>query len=505
MISIAEALTWWSRTRPDQVAIDFEGDEITYRELDSWADGVAQCLAVEGIQPGDRVAIAARSSQEWCACALGAHRAGAVVVPFNTRMTARELAVLAEECEPRFVFADNDLRERMEIVQARLGFFELRGLDKIASLRGGEHADFPSVDVAADAASVIVFTSGTTGRPKGVVFTHMTLAAAMFEWSLVHEYPRNGLRPLMVLPMFTAAGVIWCFERTILVGGTLVLESHFDPARAVRLLQEKKITNLAGPSIVFDRIADAPGFVEADLSSLKNAHVGGSRVEGETIEKWRRRGVTVCQMYGQTEIGGFAMANTPELGADHPEFCGWGGVFTRARIVDGSGKQVPPGTPGEILLRGPGMTPRYWNNPAATDSTIIDGWIHSGDVGFVDDAGNLTFVDRMTAMIITGGLNVSPAEVEDVIEQIPGVVEVAVIPVPDPTFEETPAALVYGSGTLRPEDVVAYCIERLADYKVPRYVVLMDSPLPRTATGKLEKTKLRSTYQDIAHRYPKVR
>ncbi|MGV0834380.1 class I adenylate-forming enzyme family protein [Mycolicibacterium thermoresistibile] len=513
-ITVSNALGWWARTIPDQVAVDFEDDELTYRELDTWADAAAQRLLAHGVAVGDRVAVSADNCLEWVAVAMGAHRVGAIVVPLNQRMKPAELVELVKQAEPTVIYCDADRREALQTVHAQIGGFTLANLAEISELRGVAAEPVPEVLVAADDPTVIVFTSGTTGRPKGVVFTHNTLAAAMFEWSMIHDYPRNGLRPLLVLPMFTAIGIIWNLERVILVGGTLVMESQFDPPRALQLLETKKITNLGAPSIVFERIAAVDGFADAELAQLRNVHVGGSRVEGETLDKWKRRGIIVCQMYGQTEIGGFAMANPPELAEQQPDLCGWGGVFTRARVVDAEGRDCAPGQEGEILLRGPGMTPGYWRNDAATAATIIDGWIHTGDVGRLDADGNLTFVDRKKDLIITGGINVSPKEIEQTIEQIAGVAEVAVIAAADPKFQETPAALVRATpdsgptserGKLDPQGIVEFCAERLADYKVPRYVVLVDEPLPRTTTGKIAKVELRKAYHDIVEKYPRLR
>lgn len=504
-ISVASALEHWAKAVPDQVAVDFEDDEVTYRELDQWVTGVAHLLRERGVRPGDRVAIAGGSSLEWVALGLGIHRAGAILAPFNIRMTASELTVLAEECGPVIVACDDRLRERIEAVHTACGGFAVLEFAEIAVLRGGDHPPFPAVEVVVDDPSVLVFTSGTTGRPKAVVYTHASLAAMMFELSLIHDIRPNGHRPFLALPLYTAIGVIYSFERTMLHGGTLVMESKFDPARALRIIAEKRITYIGAPSIVFDEIAAVEGFAQADLSSLRNTDVGGSRVDSITIERWKEHGVHICQMYGQTEIGGYATVNSKQMSVEHPEYCGAGGVFTRFRIVDPDDSDLPAGEVGQILLRGPGMSPGYWGRPEETAETFRGSWIHTGDLGRIEPDGNLVFVDRMKDMIITGGLNVAPAEIEGVIERIPGVLEAAVISVPDPKFQETPAAIVRAGREVGPEAVIAYCNLHLADYKVPRYVAMVDVELPRTATGKLEKTVLRANYADMPQTYPKLR
>ncbi|WP_257890812.1 AMP-binding protein [Rhodococcus sp. USK10] len=373
------------------------------------------------------------------------------------------------------------------------------------TLRGGDHAKYRTPIVDLDTPAAIVFTSGTTGKPRGVIFTHATIAGEMHEWLLMEPIQQNGLRPVLVLLLFTTAGIIWGISRVVLHGGTLFLQPKFEPSEALRILSEEKANTLTGPPILFEQIAKAPGFVDADLSHMVTAHVGGARVPVGLLHKWQARGVALRQIYGQTEIGGSATAMPRDEASEHPDKCGWGGIFTKIRVVDAEGNDLPPHETGQILLRGPGMMPGYWCNEEATRATLVDGWIQTGDLGTLDENGYLTFVDRLEDMIISGGLNISPAEIEAVINQIPGVEEVAVISVGDAKFGETPAALVRISSEMKESEVVGYCNERLADYKVPRYVVFMDEPLPRMPSGKIAKRQLRDTFADVPADYDKVR
>ncbi|GAA2454587.1 long-chain fatty acid--CoA ligase [Actinomadura vinacea] len=503
--SVNDALVWWARVAPDAVAIDFDGDAIGHRALSGWADGVAADLRAKGVGPGDRVSVLGANSLEWCAVALGAWRLGAIVAPFNQRMLARELAALVEDCEPAVVYCDAALRERLEEVHRARPTFGIGALEDVAKLCGAGHDAVAAPVGEPSDPTAIVFTSGTTGRPKGVVFTHATIAGEMHEWSLIEPIEPNGLRVLMVLPLFTAAGVIWGLARTLLHGGTLLLQPSLDPARAVQVIADKKATTLTGPPIVFERIAAAPGFAEADLSSVTTAHCGGARVPVDLLRVWQEKGVSLRQIYGQTEIGGSATVMPRDEAAAHPEKCGWGGIFTRIRVVDSGGADCPPGVPGEILLRGPGMMPGYWRNEEATNAALVDGWLRTGDMGVLDEHGYLTFVDRIKDMIISGGLNIAPLEIESILQELPQVGEVAVIAVADPEFGETPAALIRAAGTLTEAEVVAHCDARLADYKVPRYVVFAESDLPRMASGKIAKRELRETYADVPKTHPKVR
>ncbi|MFF9221910.1 class I adenylate-forming enzyme family protein [Streptomyces viridosporus] len=504
--TLVSTLTWWARNIPDQPAIDLDGDVVTYRQLETWADGVAADLSGAGVGHGDRVSLVGQNSLEWCVAALGAMKLGAIVAPFNHRMVARELTGLLEDCEPTVVYCDDALRDRLDEARHGLPSVEVKSLQgDVRPLREGQHAPVTTPVMEVSEPAAIVYTSGTTGRPKGVIFTHASIAGEMHEWSLMEPVQPNGLRPLLVLPLFTAAGIIWGLARVVIHGGTLLLQTRFDPPKALRILADQKVTTFTGPPILFEQIAAEPGFDRADLSSLTTAHVGGARVPVDLLTSWQRKGVSLRQIYGQTEIGGSATVMPRHEAMEQPEKCGWGGAFTKIRVVDTEGNDCPAGKPGQILLRGPGMMPGYWRNEEATRAAIVDGWLHTGDMGILDEHGYLTFVDRMKDMIISGGLNISPTEIENVLQEMPGVEEVAVIAVEDAKFGETPAALLRTSTPVEPADVVAYCNERLADYKVPRYVVFLDSALPRMASGKIAKRELKATYATLPQTHTKVR
>lgn len=505
--TVVDALTWWARTQPDQVAIDFDGEEVTYRELSTWADGVAADLRAADVVAGDRVGIVGVNSLEWCVAALGALKLGAIVTPFNHRMVARELGVLIGNCEPKVVYCDATTREAIDDVHAAgdSGFTVRYVEDSVRPLRRGDHPAAPRLAPDLDTPTAIVYTSGSTSTPKGVIFTHNTIAGVMHEWHLIEGVRPGEPRQLMVLPLFGAPGFVWGLCRAVLHGGTLFLQPRLDAARALEIITAKKVTALLGPPIIFEQIAAQPMFADAELSSLTTAHVGGARVPVELLKTWQAKGVALRQIYGQTEIGGSATAMPREEALQHPEKCGWGGVFTKIRVVDADGADVPAGVPGEILLRGPGMTPGYWRNEEATRAALKDGWLHTGDIGVLDERGYLTFIDRHKDMIISGGINIAPLEIEMVLQDIPGVQEVAVFSVADNKFGETPAALIYAGSDLSAQDVVDWCNQRLADYKVPRYVVFTAEPLPRLASGKIAKRELRDSYADIPEKHPKVR
>jgi fatty-acyl-CoA synthase len=309
---------------------------------------------------------------------------------------------------------------------------------------------------------------------------------------------------LGIAPMSASSGFVQLMHYTTL-GCSLHLDSAFDPPKVLRLITEEKINSFGGVPLLFERVAALPEFAKADLSSLRLATVGGARVSRALLDAWMAKGVVLRQIYGQTEAGGNSTIMPRHLAATQPEKCGWGGVFTEHRIKASDGRICGPNELGEILIRGPGVMLGYWNNPKATDEAIRDGWLHTGDLGMLDEQGLLTFVDRIKDIIISGGLNISAAEVERAVAEFPGVEEVVVIAAPDPKFAETPMAVVYGPGAIDVPELVRHCNGRLADYKVPRYVVVEDEPLPRLPTGKLSKPAVRAKYKEAFASLPRVR
>lgn len=504
--TVSGALGFWARTKPGCPAIDFDGDVVDYRELSRWVDAVGHDLLDRGVRAGDRVGYLGANSLEWCVAALAAWKIGAIAAPFNNRMVAAELAGVVTECEPEVVYCDTALRARLDQTHEMIPTFHIATFEQDVRPLRAQHTD-PLAETMADvsAPTAIVFTSGSTGRPKGVVYTHAGIAGVMHDWALMEPTSAQHLRPLMVLPLFTAGGIIWGIARTVIHGGTLLLQPRFDPEAALRVLVEDKPNTLTGPPIIFEQIAKVEAFATADLSHLTTAHVGGARVPADVFAAWSPRGVVLRQLYGQTEIGGSATVTPVDEAHRSTEMCGSGTTFTRIRVVDTELVDCPPGEPGEILLRGPGLMAGYWRNEKATRETIIDGWLRTGDLGKLDENGNLTFVDRLKDMIISGGLNISPAEVEAVIGSLAGVEEVAVISVADTKFGETPAAIVRAAPNVTERVVVEHCNLLLADFKVPRYVVMCHDPLPRMASGKIAKVILRERYSTIPERYARVR
>jgi fatty-acyl-CoA synthase len=502
--SVGSALHWWARTKGDETALVFGDDTIDYRTLRDWSSAIARTLHDHGVAEGDRVGLLGGNTPEWAAVALGVMKAGAVLVPLNPRLVAAELHKLVQDSGATWVVAEAGFTGLLDDVRGLGSTFGTVDIAGLSALRGGGYDDF-RIDRDPHEPVALLFTSGSTGLSKGVICTNRTLLDIVFEASLVEEGLHPGARSLLLLPLCFTPGLVWGLVMTSVLGGKLVVEAQFDPSRAVRMLDKHRIETIFGVPLIYEVMAKAPEFADADLSHLRTAVVGGAAVSVPLLEAWSGKGVRLRQIYGMTEAGGIATATWPAESETHPDSCGSGSAFTELKVVRSDGSECDPGERGEILLKGPGVSPGYWQDPETTARAFQDGWLYSGDLGVRDAEGRLTFVDRMKDLIISGGINISPVEIEAVISRVPGVREVAVISAKDDRFGETPAAIVTADEGVSAAAIVAACSAEMADYKVPRYVVVRTAELPRLPSGKLSKRAVRDEYADVAERFEKVR
>jgi fatty-acyl-CoA synthase len=493
-VNLIDAIGWWSRERGQDPAIVFGDDVLTHSAAAAWSDAVARDLRERGVQPGDRVAIAGRNSLEWCVVALGILKAGAAIVPMSYRFVADELAARVRDSEPRVIYAD-----RLEIaklpapheVPASVSVSSLEGVSRLrdAATRPGAFSR------DADSPLVFVYTSGTTGEPKGVVHTAATCFAGVVERALSEPISPDEYRVLQVLPMFTFGGIVWGLFMTLARGGTMFLEPDYEPRRALQLLVRHRIAALSVVPYVFQTIAELPEFQDADLSHLKFATVGGAPVSPGLFETWHRQGVVVRQLYGMTETGGCVSIMSSEAAPGRPRSFGRGTMFNKVRIIDASGNDCAPGEPGQLIATGPTVMPGYWRNPEKTAEVIVDGWVRTGDIAVQDDEGFVTYVDRLKDMIIAGGFNIPSTELESAALELDGVLEAAAIPVPDAKWGEVPALIIATDGSIDASTVREHCRKVLSDYKVPKFVVERGDEFPRNAIGKVLKRELRDEYK----------
>jgi fatty-acyl-CoA synthase len=505
--TVGSALHWWARTKGEAPAILLGTDRLSYRELHDWSGRVARRLVDDGVKPGDRVGLLAPNALQWPVAALAIMKAGAVLVPFNARLKPAEVRKIADDAGLSMLIAAPSHTAIAHEARQDGRDFAVLSFDGVDAERSGAPDDF-RIDRAGDEPIAVIFTSGSTGLSKGVILTSNTLSAIVLENTLTEEGFRPGTVTLLVLPLAFTPGLVYGLLITTVLGGTLVVEPELNPSRAVKLIEQHSVRAIFGVPLIFESLSRTEEFDDADLSSLQTAIVGGAAVPTDLLRRWAEKGVLLRQIYGMTEAGGVATATQKAEALDHPDSCGIGSIFTEVAVMADDGSLTAPGEQGEIVVRGPGVTPGYWDDPETTAAAIRDGWLHSGDLGTRDEHGRITFVDRMKDLIISGGINISPVELEAVIAGLDGVAEVAVIAASDRRFGETPAAII----TVTPEAagldeaaVIAHCERLLSDYKIPRYVVLRSEPLPRLPSGKIAKQAVREEYRDIAQRFTRAR
>jgi HIP---CoA ligase len=492
---------------------------ISYVHLADRIDEVARAMLAAGIERGDRVAVWAPNGWRWVLAALGAVRAGAVLVPLNTRYKGAEAAYILAKSRARLLVTvegflgvdyvgmieDQALPDLSTVVvytdeagSPRPHAATATGWD--AFVAGGARVAADTVaaradTIAPDDVSDIFFTSGTTGNPKGAMLTHRQAIALYTTWSDLAGL-RAGDRYLLVNPFFHTfgykAGVLACLLR----GATIVPQAVFDVDTTLRLIEAERITVMPGPPTLYTSILNHPDRDRYDLRSLRVAVTGATTVPVTLIERLHAELSleTVLTAYGLTETAGTATMCRPD---DTPETvatrCGSAVPGVEIAVVDAGGRPLPAGEPGEVLIRGYNVMRGYLDDPAATAAAVdADGWLHTGDVGVLDERGYLRITDRLKDMFIAGGFNVYPAEVEQVLVRHDAVAEVAVVGMPDERLGEVGRAVV----VLRPgrtadaAELIAHCRDRLANYKVPRTVEFVPA-LPRNASGKVVKSALR--------------
>jgi acyl-CoA synthetase (AMP-forming)/AMP-acid ligase II len=493
--------SWPARRRrktPERVAIVHEGREITYRELDTRVLRLASALRGLGVARGDRIAYLGPNHPAFLETLFAAGALGAVFVPLNVRLAAGELAYMLGDSGASVLVHGPEASVAAELCDAvrhLVSLTETHGALGYEQLIDSGAEDPIDEAVGLDDTCLVMYTSGTTGRPKGASLTHGNIT-----WNsvnvLVDVDLGNDEVTLVVAPLFHTAGLNMTCLPTLLKGGTVVLVSAFDPARVLELIARYRVTYMFGVPAMYDAIAATPGWPDADLSSLRQVNCGGAPVPEGTIRTYQERGLVFSQGYGMTEASPGALYLGADMSAVKIGSAGVPHFFTDVRVVDSDLTEVRPGEKGEVVVSGANVMRGYWGQPDETAQALLPGgWFRSGDVATVDEDGYVSIVDRIKDMIISGGENVYPAEVEAALYDHPGVADCAVIAVPDVRWGEVGRALVVGAtdAPADEEDILGFLEGRLARYKVPRSVVFVDE-IPRTASGKVLKRPLRDRY-----------
>jgi fatty-acyl-CoA synthase len=473
MVHLADIGRYWAANRPDEVGLRFEGRDFTWSEIDRRTDELAAGLAVLGVGPEDRVGLLMSNRPEWCEVAMATLKLDAIVVPLNVRFTASEVGYVAADAECRLMVSEAAFGDSLTAI-GDLRVVMADDLDEHRLAGEGPRIGEPPSAGGGDRAAFICYTSGTTGDPKGAdrVFLPFPLA-------------------------FTGGLAVWLF--TYWAGGCVVLERGFDATRALELIESERITGIFAVPVIYQSMISHPRWGETDLSSWRVASSGGAAVPESIIRAVQARGVPMAQGYSLTEASAAGTVLAPRDALRKLGSAGLAVMHGRIMVADDEDRPVPAGEVGEILVGGPQIMVGYWNRPAESAAALRNGWLHTGDIGRLDDEGYLYVVDRVKDMLISGGLNVYPAEIERLLTPLPGMVEVAVIGVPDERWGETPAVIAVGDPDLvTPSAVLAACTGTLADFKLPRYLVVRDEPLPRNMSAKIQKRQLLESYRDLA-------
>lgn len=500
----------WIRKRRvksgDKTAIVKAGHEVGYATMADRIDRLAGALVTRGITTGDRIAYLGNNHPAFLETLFAAGLAGAVFVPLNTRLAAGELAYQLADSGSRLLIHEAALAGVAEravdgtAVEGRLGVG-----GPVAGAAAYEEAIATAIPMAEDVQvslddpAIILYTSGTTGRPKGAVLSHGNMTWNSINVIVDYDVSSSEIA-LLIAPMFHVASLGMGALPTLLKGGTLVLQDRFEPGEVLAVIERHRITSLSGVPTTFQLLAEHPDFAATDISSLSKLTCGGSAVPSRVSDAYEARGLSFSNGYGMTETAPGATALPAEHSRAKAGSSGLPHFFTDVRIVEPGGGVAPAGTDGEIQIQGPNVIRGYWNLPEASSQAIVDGgWLRSGDIGHLDEEGFLYVSDRLKDMIISGGENIYPAEVETVIMELPQIASVAVVGIPDDKWGEVPKAVIElaEGAVLEARDLQDHLDGRLARYKIPRTVEFVGE-LPRTASGKIRKSDLRDTAARLA-------
>lgn len=512
ILTEAHMIRQHARALGDHPALISEAETLSYAELDERANQVANGLIALGLEPGGRIAILAKNCVAFFELLYGISRAGMTVLPLNWRLAAPELAAILDDAEVECLFFDDAFTESVRRIQAlraglghviRIGGECRDGADYAAWRRSQKRTD-PCCPVAPEDVMIQFYTSGTTGAPKGVQISHrasraMRLMEVAFQGSWA-DWSANDVA-IVALPNFHLSGTSWAVQ-WLARGATCVLQTQVDPEAFLKAIETHSVTQLFAVPTVIQMMLDSPTIATLDTSSLRNIFYGGMSMPLPLLR--RALSVFKCdfiQIYGMTENNGTICYLTPQdhLSGDEQllRACGRPVAGIDMRICDADGRDVAFGTVGEICIRSPSLMNGYWKRPELDDEVRFGEYYRTGDAGYRDDRGYLYLVDRLKDMIVSGGENIYPAEVERVLLQHPAVAEIAIVGVPDARWGEVlKAVIVRRDSTVTADALMAFARERIAGYKLPKSVDFVQS-LPRNANGKILKRELRDRYRTV--------
>lgn len=493
-----------AQLNPERTALVFEEQQYTYGEFGDRVRRQAALLRAQGVCVGDRVGYLGFNHPALLETLFAAHTLGAIFVPLNFRLTGQELTFIINDAGIHTLIVDDALRPVIEPVRDELccrNFYtsesEASGWGHLSTARAEAQPLHSVVSVDQHDVAIIMYTSGTTGLPKGAMLTHGNIVWNNINASLAFGGSRDDVI-LTVAPLFHIGGLNVMTLGSFHTGSTLVLLRNFDPVQVLADIQRYRVSHMFGAPAMYLFMAQQPQFADTDLTSIKTLICGAAPVPESLIELYGERGIDFCQGYGLTETAPFSSFLTPEWAISKLGSAGQAPLYSDTRIVDNDNRPLPVGERGEICLRGPNIMKGYWNRPEATAEAIdMEGWFHSGDIGYLDEDGFLFICDRLKDMVISGGENVYPAEVEGALYRHEAIAEVAVIGMPDEKWGEAVTAIValHSGQELTLEDLREFAEPLLARYKLPLRLHIVDA-LPRNPAGKVLKFVLKEQLVD---------
>jgi acyl-CoA synthetase (AMP-forming)/AMP-acid ligase II len=507
ILTLVDKVREHARIRPERVAVHFNGKKISFRDIDKRASRVAQGLVAARVGRHARIAVLSKNTPIFYDLLLGTAKVGAVLVPINYRLAPPEVAFILNDSAAEMLFVAPEFLPAVE--QMRAGLKSIRQVividefdkdaDEYTIWRDQQPAADPLLPVESEAVTVQMYTSGTTGHPKGALLTHVNLAESLRGTVPVWGPWQDHEVILVCMPQYHIGASIWGMAGLSL-GVESVLTAEFDAQRILRIIEEYRITRTQLASVMMRMLLDDPSCGSTDFSSLELVIYGAAPAPIDLVRRARRRfGCGIAQGYGMTESAGTITYLSPEDHATEDEKR----LTSAGRAIDGveimivgtKGEALGPGESGEIIGRGRQIMQGYWHLPDASAEALRSGWFHTGDAGYLDQEGYLFVRDRVNDMIVSGGENIYPAEIEKLFHSHPDIVDVAVIGVPDARWGESVKAIVVcrPGATTNEDELIAFVRPHIAAYKVPRSVEFTDT-LPRNASGKVLKRELRKSY-----------
>ena len=491
-----------SQKAPDKVAIEFEGSQITFKELDLAGNKAANSLKSEGVLKGDRLALFVPNCMELVYSIIGAFKGGNIVVPVNIHFKEEEVLHILKDSKAKAIITD---MERLPIInRIRKYLPNLRqvilsdGKDKNAmnlnEMISHASSETPKVKINDRDYAIMFYTSGTTGKPKGAPLTNKNVAAGVKALVKSWKWTRNDVF-LLALPLYHIHGIGVALCGSLYAGNTVILKKKFDAQNVLETIQSRKITLFMGVPTMYFKLLEVPGCKKYDVSSMRLFVSGSAPLSRELFYRFKKTfGQEILERAGMSET--MMNFSNPYDGRRVPGSVGFCLPGVKIKITDKAYKSVPISTEGEILIKGPNVFHGYWNRPELNRHIFVNGWFVTGDVGKIGKNGYIYILGRSKDLIISGGINIYPKEIEDVIESMPQVKECAVVGVPDKVFgESVKAYAVLNDGNkLTGVEVIAYCKEKLASFKKPKYVEFLEA-LPKNTMGKIQKNILREMHQ----------